>query len=149
MQEDPSTRRIHGSTRGRIIVTLIPMVRPAIVTSASGPAVFHADFSPVTSTSPARAGETLIVRATGLGPTRPGLPAGTPFPAGSHEEVNSPLEVMINGKPAEVLYKIGWPGMTDTYRVDIRLPVGTAPGLAMVQLIAALIPGREASLPVQ
>jgi hypothetical protein len=81
MQEDPAMRRTHGGTRGHIIVTVIPMFRPEIVTAASGPSVFHADFTPVSSSRPARAGETLIVRATGLGPTRPGVPTGTAFPS--------------------------------------------------------------------
>jgi hypothetical protein len=149
MQEDPGMRRAHGGTRGHIIVTLIPMFRPEIVSDASGPAVFHADFSPVSSSRPARAGETLIVRATGLGPTRPGLPAGNAFPPDPLQEVNSPVEVTVNGNAAEVLNKIGWPGTSDTYRVDIRVPDGTAPGIARVQVSAAFIPGREVSLPVQ
>jgi uncharacterized protein (TIGR03437 family) len=149
MEEDPANRRIHGGGRGRFIVYLIPLSRPEIVTSASRPAVFHADFSPVSTTRPARAGETLIVTATGLGPTRPGLVPGTPFPASPSQEVNSPLEVTVNGKPADVLNKIGWPGMTDTYRLDIRVPDVTAPGMAALQVTAAFIQGREVSIPVQ
>lgn len=149
MQEDPGMRRTHGGTRGHIIVYLIPMFRPEIVSTAGGQAMFHSDFSPVSSTRPARAGETLIVRATGLGPTRPGLVAGTPFPPDPLQEVNSPVEVTVNGNAAEVLNKVGWPGTTDTYRVDFRVPAGTAPGIARIQLSAAFIPGREVSLPVQ
>jgi len=149
MQEDPAMRRALGGGRGHIIATLIPMFRPEIISSASGPTVFHADLSPVSSTRPARAGEILIVRVTGLGPTRPGLPPGTAFPGDPVQEVNSPVEVTVNGNAAEVLNKIGWPGTTDTYRVDIRVPDGTAPGPAKVQLTAGFIPGREVSLPVQ
>jgi hypothetical protein len=71
--EDPTNRRTNGGGRLTVVVTLIPMSRPEIVTTASGPAVFHADFSPVTAAKPAKAGEVLMVRATGLGPTRPGV----------------------------------------------------------------------------
>jgi uncharacterized protein (TIGR03437 family) len=142
-------RRTHGGTRGHIIATLNPMSRPDIVSSGSGPAVFHSDFSPVTAATPVRAGETLIVTATGLGATRPGVPAGTPLPADPVQPVNSPVEVTANGSPAEIVNKIGWPGTTDTYRVDIRVPNGTAPGLAIVQVTAAFIPSRVVSLPVQ
>jgi len=149
MQEDPAMRRTHGGTRGHIIATLIPMFRPEIVSSASGPDVFHSDFSLVSSTRPARPGETLIVRATGLGATRPGLPAGTPFPESPLQEVNSPVEVTVNGNAAEVLNKIGWPGTTDVYRLDFRVPDGTAPGLATVRLTSAFVSGRQVSLPVQ
>jgi hypothetical protein len=149
MQEDPGMRRTHGGTRGHILAYLIPMFRPEIVTTASGPAVFHADFSPVTAARPGRAGETLIMMASGLGPTRPGLPPGTPYPENPLQEVNSPVEVTVNGKPAEVLNKIGWPGRTDAYRLDIRLPDVTSPGMATVQVTAAFITGPEVRVPVQ
>jgi hypothetical protein len=147
--EDPANRRTNGGLRGRFIVHLLPIFRPEIVTTANGPAVFHSDFSPVTSNRPARAGETLIVTATGLGPTRPGLNPGTPFPESPLQEVNSPLEVTVNGKPAEVINKIGWPGTADTYRLDIRIPDGTVPGIAALQLTAAFITGREVRIPMQ
>ena len=64
------------------------MSRPAIVADAAGPAVFHADFSPVTAAKPAKAGEVLIAKATGLGPTRPGVIPGQPFPTDPIQEVN-------------------------------------------------------------
>jgi hypothetical protein len=149
MQEDPSNRRTHGGNRGHYLLYLLPLARPEIENTASGPAVFHSDFSLVTSARPARAGETLIVRAAGLGPTRSGLTAGTPFPESPLQEVNSPVEATFNGKAAEVLNKVGWPGTSDTFRVDIRVPDGLAPGLATVQLLAAFIPGRQVSVPVQ
>jgi uncharacterized protein (TIGR03437 family) len=149
MAEDPASRRINGGPRGHFFAYLISTASPEIVTTASGPAVFHSDFSPVTSSRPARSGETLIVTATGLGPTRPGLIPGTPFPDSPLQEVNSPLEVTVNGKPADVLNKFGWPGTTDTYRVDIRVPDGTAPGMAALQVTAAFVQGRRVSIPIQ
>src|SRR5260370_29391546 len=66
--EDPTNRRTNGGGRLTVVVTLIPMSRPEIVTTASGPAIFHADFSPVTAARPAKAGGGLIVRATGPRP---------------------------------------------------------------------------------
>lgn len=149
MAEDPANRRINGGTRGHFFAYLIPTAWPEIVTNASGPAVFHSDFSPVTLSKPARSGEILIVRTFGLGPTAPGITPGTPFPDNPIQEVNSPLEVTVNGKAADVLNKIGWPGTTDTYRVDIRVPDGTAPGMAALQVTSGFIPGREVNIPVQ
>lgn len=149
MAEDPANRRTYGGGRGHYIISLIPLSWPEIVATASGPAVFHSDFSLVSSAKPARAGETLIVTATGLGPTVPGLTPGTPFPDNPVQQVNSPLEVTVNGKPADVLTKFGWPGTTDKYRVDIRVPDGTAAGIAALQLTAAFITGTAVSIPVQ
>ena len=111
--------------------------------------MFHADFSQVTPAKPARAGELLILTVTGLGPTLPGVDPGQPFPANPPQEVNSPVEVTVNGKPAEVINKIGNPGTTDTYRIDIRVPEGTAPGIATVQLSAAWITGSEVKVAIQ
>ena len=147
--EDPANRRIHGGPSGRFIIYLIPMSRPEIVSAAGGTAVFHSDFSLVTSSRPARAGETLIVKATGLGPTRPDLAPGTLFPESPLHQVNSPVEVTVSGKPADVLNQIGWPGTSNTYRVDIRVPDSITAGMAALQLTVAFIQGREVSIPVQ
>ena len=68
MTEDPANRRLNGGGTQRWIAHLIPMSAPQIVTTASGPAVTHSsDFSLVTSSRPAAAGEALSLFATGLG----------------------------------------------------------------------------------
>jgi hypothetical protein len=54
--------------------------RPEIVTTPSGPTVFHSDFTLATAVKPAKGCEVLIVRATGLGPAVPGVNPGQPFP---------------------------------------------------------------------
>jgi uncharacterized protein (TIGR03437 family) len=148
--EDPARRRINGgSGRVRFVVQLYPMARPEIVTIASAPAIFHADFSPVTAARPARTGEVIILRAAGLGPTRPGVTLGQPFPSDLLQEVNSPVEVLVGGRQADVLNKVGWPGAIDTYRVDFRIPDGIPTGLATVQLSAAWIAGSSVQIPIQ
>jgi hypothetical protein len=81
VKEDPSRRRVNGGGKASAVLQLIPISRPEIVATASGPAVFHADLSPVTAARPARAGEILIARTTGLGPTRPAVELGQPFPS--------------------------------------------------------------------
>jgi len=150
--EDPANRRLHGGGRLRMLLYLIPMSRPEIQATATGPAVYHAaDFSPVTATSPARGGEILMVGARNLGPTRPELlpPGSRPFKADPIEVVNSPVEVTVNGKEAEVINQVGWPGTYDLYRVDFRVPSGLPPGMATIQLTAAWIPGPEVKIPVR
>jgi hypothetical protein len=150
--EDPANRRINGGGRFRFIFRLYPRYRPAVDISPTGPAVYHAaDFSLVTATSPARAGEILMVGARNLGPTRPELlpPGSRPFKADPIEVVNSPVEVTVNGKEAEVINRVGWPGTYDLYRVDFRVPSGLPPGTATIQLTAAWIPGPEVKIPVQ
>ncbi len=150
MTEDPANRRIHGGGRRHFILQLIPLSRPEVVMAPTGPVVLHAnDFSVVTAAKPARSGEILSLIATGLGPTRPGVDPGKPFTAGPLQIVSSPVEVIVNGTAAEVLYAGGYPGTTNTYQVNFRLPSGTTPGPARLQVSAAWIAGPEVAIPVQ
>ena len=150
MTEDPGNRRVHGGGLRRFVLHVIPMFQPEVVLTANGPAVVHAnDFSLVTSAKPARAGETLTLFATGLGATRPAVDPGRPFPASPLALVNSPVEVTVNGVPAEVLYAGGYPGAVDGYQVNFRLPSGITPGTVNLQVSAAWIAGPEVRIPVQ
>lgn len=153
VNEDPANRRRHGGGSARFFLHLIPMSRPEIVVTANGPEVFHgADFSLVTAAKPAKAGEVLIARATGLWPTRPGVNPAQPFPAypaNPLQVVNSPVDVTVNGQSAAVTNAFGWPTQVDMYRVDFQLPDGTAAGMAAIQLTAAWITGSPVTIPIQ
>ncbi len=150
VREDPAKRRINGGGRAIFLLHLIPMSRPEITITPNGPAVVHAgDFSQITAAKPAAQGEILSLFATGLGPTRQVLDPGQPFPASPLQTVNSPVEVTVNGKPAEVLSAVGYPGAVDGYQVNFRLPTDTARGIATIQLSAAWIAGAEVKIAVQ
>ncbi|MEK7409529.1 MAG: hypothetical protein AAB225_31065 [Acidobacteriota bacterium] len=150
VSEDPANRRTHGGGTVRNVLHLIPLSWPEIVTTRDGPAIVHSnDFTLVTPAKPARPGELLSLFATGLGPTRPGVASGKPFPASPLEVVNSPVEVTVNGTPAEVLAAVGYPGAVDRYQVNFRLPPDAGRGQATIQLSAAWIPGPEMRMAVQ
>jgi hypothetical protein len=148
--EDPANRRKLGGGKMSIIFYLYPRVRPAVLVTANGPAVAHIDYSPVTSSNPARPGETLILAATGLGSVKPNLePPGTiQFSGQPYQEVNSPVTVVFNGKELPVNNKIGWPGQRTLYWVDFQVPPDASAGTATLQLIATWIPGPTVSIPV-
>jgi len=150
MTEDPSKRRINGGGKMRWVLHVIPMFRPEIVITPVGPAVTHSgDFSLVTGSKPAAAGEILSVFMTGLGPVRPGVDPGQPFPSSPVAAVNSPVNVTANGKAADVLAATGFPGAVDGYQVNFRLPTDTAKGTATIQVSAAWIAGAPVNIPVQ
>ena len=151
-QEDPSLRRVHAAgnpARPGYIVQFFPHERPAIVETSTGYSVFHADFTPVSSTAPVAAGEVLVIRAKGLGPTLPGLNPGAVHQADALQEVSSPVEVLINGEAVPALVKVGWPGTADEYRVDVRVPNNLAAGTATLRLQSAWLPGPEIRGPVR
>ena len=103
----------------------------------------------MTAAKPARAGEILTLFASGLGPTRPGVDPGQPFPADPLQVVNSPIQVFVNGNPADVLYAGGYPGAVDGYQVNFRVPDGATPGQASLRLASAWITGPSVSIPVR
>ena len=105
--EDPANRRQNGGGPSRYFLHVIPMTPPQIAIAPNGPAVTHStDFTLVSASKPASAGEVLSLFATGLGPTVPSVDFGQPFPS-TPAAVNSPITVTVNGKPAEVLAAVG------------------------------------------
>jgi hypothetical protein len=150
--EDPAYRHINadpGGNKRHPVLYLVPLVQPQIVSSSGVPAVYHSDFTPVTAAKPATTGEVLISMATGMGPTQPGVDPGQPFPVSPFSQINSPVGVAVSQQSAEVINAIGWPGLVDTYRVDFRIPSGTAAGQVAIQLSSAWITGPAVSIPVQ
>ena len=147
--EDPSNRRTNGGGRVRYLLHLMPASQPQIVITPSGPAVTHSsDFSPVSASKPAIAGELLSLFATGLGPTQPGVGPGQPFPS-IPVVVNSPVDVTVNGKPAEVVAAVGFPGAIDGYQINFRVPADTAKGAVSIQVSAAWIAGAPVTVLIQ
>lgn len=145
MAEDPLNRQINGAAgKLRFVLHLLPDSRPQIA------AVSHSkDYTAVTASSPAAAGEILSVFARGLGPTVPGVDPGQPFPASPVSAVTSPVEVLVNGRSAEVLGAVGLPGTVDGYQVNFRVPSDVARGAATVQVSAAWIAGSATTILVQ
>jgi uncharacterized protein (TIGR03437 family) len=126
------------------------MTRPEIVVTASGPAVVHSsDASLVTATKPAKPGELLTLYAAGLGPTRPSLEPGAIFSADQLQVATSPIEVTIGGRAADVLYAGGYPGSSDGFQVNFRVPSEIGPGMAELKLSAAWIAGPTVRIAIQ
>ncbi len=155
MIEDPAYRRINGGGTARYVVHLIQADWPQVITTEAGPAVFHApaifhhDFTPVTALTPANVGEWLTIAAANLGPTRPSVDPGMPFPADKELAVNSPLEVKVGGQAAQIRSAVGWPGQTNIYRVDFRVPDEVKTGPTSVGLTAGWISGPTVTIMVQ
>ena len=149
MADNPARRRINGGGSQRYFLHLVPMIVPSIVMTANTPAVVHsADFSPVSASRPAAAGEVLSLFATGLGAVRGGVENGQPFPSNPPAPVNSPVQVLVNGKLTEVLAAVGYPGSRDGYQVNFRLPPDLGRGTATLQLSAAWITSSAVTIAV-
>ena len=51
--------------------------------------------------------------------------------------------------PADPVNQIGWPDAVNTYRLDFRVPKGTHPGMAEVEVTADGITGQPVALPIR
>ena len=148
--EDPSMRRTNGvAGRSGYVLRVFPMFRPEVLVGQNGPVIVHEDYSAITSAKPARSGEVLILYAKGLGPTTPSVNPGDLFPGAPFAVVNSPLEVLVNGKAAPAINQIGLPATSDIYHIAFRVPEGTAAGSATVQISAAWVKGSAVGIPVR
>jgi hypothetical protein len=151
--EDPAYRRINadpGGNKRHGVLYLVPLTQPQILATPNGPAVIHSnDGSLVTAAKPAKAGEVLTLFASGLGPTRPGVDPGQPFPLDPLQIVNSPIQVLVNGSAGDILYAGGYPGAVDGFQVNFRVPSGATPGQAALQLTSAWILGPAVNIAVQ
>jgi uncharacterized protein (TIGR03437 family) len=56
---------------------------------------------------------------------------------------------MVNGKDAEVLGAVGYPGVVNGYQVNFRMPSDAAKGMATIQVSAAWIAGAPVNIAVQ
>jgi uncharacterized protein (TIGR03437 family) len=150
MEEDPANRRINGGGTILFVLHVLPRYTPQIANTSQGPAVMHSgDFTIVSAAKPAAPGEVLSLFATGLGPTAPSVDPGQPFPPSPSAAVNSPVEVLVNGKSAEVVGAVGLPGAVDGYQVNFRVPSDTSKGPASIQVNSAWIAGAPVTITVQ
>jgi hypothetical protein len=146
--EDPANRRQNGGLPSRYFLHVIPMTAPQIALTPNGPAITHSgDFTLVSETKPAIAGEVLSLFATGLGPVVSVVDPGQP--SSSNAQVNSPVAVTVNGKSTEFLAAVGLPGAVDGYQVNFRMPPDIAKGIATVQVSAAWITSAPVSIAIQ
>lgn len=149
MSEDPANRRINGGGKTQFVLQLLPEQRPQVTMTPDGPAIVHSTTNRlVTPSNPARAGETLVLFAAGLGPAR-GMEIGQPFPTSPAAQVVAPIEISVNGTAADVSYAGGYPGAVNGYQVNFTLPSNIGSGMVSLQLSAAWIPGSPVLLPIQ
>jgi hypothetical protein len=111
-----------------------PGPMPAVVLEEGRPQIFHQGWALVNREHPATAGEDVIVKAVDLGGTIPPLAPGETFPHDPLAKVIKDIRARFNGVPTTISTKVGWPGEKNLYRLDIRIPDNTVPGLSWLDL---------------
>ena len=80
-----------------------------------------------TPSTPAVAGDALVIYCAGLGAVSPPVPDGTPAPSTPLSKTVNPVTVTIGGRQAEVLYAGLAPGYAGLYQVNVVVPSGISP----------------------
>jgi uncharacterized protein (TIGR03437 family) len=120
-----------------------------------GPAaVLHANYTLVTPSSPAVAGETLQLYLTGLGSVTPAVNDGAAAPSSSLSTVDETIVIYIadaNGNfvQANVSFQGLAPGFAGLYQVNFVVPSGLASGLAEINVGTDEAVAQQAKLYVQ
>ncbi|HWF07304.1 MAG TPA: hypothetical protein VG297_02515 [Bryobacteraceae bacterium] len=103
--------------------------------------IAHADGTLVTATNPAVAGETVVIYATGLGPTSPAFASGAA--ANQTNTTVMPVSVTIGGLTAAVMYSGLTQGLVGLYQVNATVPVGLTGSQAVVVTVGGQYTSRS------
>jgi uncharacterized protein (TIGR03437 family) len=117
-----------------------------ILDQAGTGAFFHnSNFSLVTSSSPAKTGEAIVIYATGLGPVSPaGVSGASP---GASPTVTNPT-VTLGGVDCKIIYSGLAPELVSVYQIDIAVPAGLPAGNQTLQIHMGGLLSNTANLAV-
>ena len=113
----------NGNGPGAAFPITLAAAAPAIFFSPTPAVVKNSNFSLISAANPAKAGDILLVYATGLGQTSPALTTGT-LVAASPLSQTAPVTATLGGKAATVVYSAASPGFAGLYQVAVTGPVG-------------------------
>ncbi len=96
---------------------------PGVVAFPDGSLVAqHADYSLVSSTSPAKPGEALVIYLVGMGATTVGVPSGAASPADPLAVTSNNATVTIDGQTAQTVFTGLTPGGVGLYQINLTVP---------------------------
>ena len=91
----------------------------------------------VSDSAPATVGDTLVLYCTGLGTVTPKIGDGS-APGDASSVTDAPVQVLMGGQQASVIYAGLAPGFAGLYQVNAVVPAGVPPGDAIqISLTAA------------
>ena len=95
------------------------------------------EYFEVTPTSPAAAGDLLVIYAAGLGAVSPEVPAGSAAPLAPLSNTVNPVTMTIGGQPVAVAFAGLAPTfVSGVYQINAVLPAGISPGSAVPLIVS-------------
>ncbi len=117
----------NGSASATVQITLTPVQLGLFTIDGTQVAARHADFSLLSSASPAKPGETILVYCTGLGAVNPVVATGEAASGISNTVTN--FTATIAGQNAPVAFNGLAPGAVGENQVNLTVPTGAPSGL--------------------
>ncbi|HWC97203.1 MAG TPA: hypothetical protein VG456_10645, partial [Candidatus Sulfopaludibacter sp.] len=112
-------------------------------------AVLHADYSLVSTASPAKIGETVQVFLVGLGAVAPAVTAGAAAPSTVPlAQVTNPVSVYIDGVSANVAFAGLAPGLGGLYQINVTIPAGVGNGAVTLEISGVDSDNVQATIPI-
>ncbi len=119
------------------VVTAAPAIFTATANGVTSGIVLHANYQPVTSSSPAAPGEVVTVYCTGLGDVTPQPNLGTAAPASPVSTTVAATTASVAGQTASVQFSGLAPLYVGLYQVNVQIPSGVASGPQSLTISAA------------
>ncbi|MEN6604155.1 MAG: FG-GAP-like repeat-containing protein [Bryobacteraceae bacterium] len=122
---------------------------PGIVTDTTGRVIAqHADYSLITSSSPAKPDEWIILYLVGMGATSPTVATGTASPQSPLAMVATQPVVTIGGATAELYFGGLTPGAVGLYQIVCKIPSSATAGELPLVVTQGGATANRATLPV-
>jgi uncharacterized protein (TIGR03437 family) len=121
-------------------------VAPGLFMSGAYPAAQLSNYSAVTATNPAHAGNVVILYGTGFGSTNPGYSTGVAF-SGAYQLINS-----VTARVGNLSAPVNFAGIIGAglYQINVTIPAGTGTGnVPLVLSLNGLQTQSSVSLPIQ
>ncbi|MDQ6758859.1 MAG: hypothetical protein M3Z32_03200 [Acidobacteriota bacterium] len=135
------------------VTLFVNLTAPGVFTQPPGgigyAAALHSDFSVVSPSNPAQAGETLSVFLTGLGAVNPAVADGVPGPSSPLSVVSNSIGVFIGGKQASSTFTGLAPQLIGLYQINVQVPAGVASGNAPLQVSGPDFVTAQAYIPIR
>jgi uncharacterized protein (TIGR03437 family) len=147
-----SIQVISNGTASNTVTVPVNLTTPGVFTlSQTGlgnAAAQHADYSFITSSSPAQPGETILLYLSGLGGVNPLVSDGNAAPSSPLSYTNNTIAAFINGQQATVGFAGLAPYEAGLYQVNLTVPTGLASGAYTVDIAGPDSYASEAAIPV-
>jgi uncharacterized protein (TIGR03437 family) len=142
-QQVPIVLSVNNALTLPLMLNIVPAT-PGVLSANDGPtppsvqngahiiAQHSADGSLVTTASPAKPGEYLVMYLVGMGATNPAVASGVETPTAPLSKVVDEPTVTVGSQTSTLLFAGLTPGFVGLYQIDFQVPPGAASGELVV-----------------